>query len=178
MLGLSAFKDIQGEQATEVTREAENFVRPLLPRLSVGAMKRFHAQITIPAINLACNFRRSHVRYFLQYYLNPGVRSSQRPALAPQRKGRPVHLTERNEVDIIDVDSRKTLKSSQTLAVTRAGILGEEILTIHPALCRRKGDTEEVTLRKTLELIKLSAPLPSKTTKDIGDDANKPLLVN
>ncbi|MCJ1473627.1 hypothetical protein MMC13_002278 [Lambiella insularis] len=174
MLGLSAFKEVQGERATQVTREAESFIRPLLPTLGAEAMKRFHSQITLPAISLACSFRRSPVRYFLRYDLGPSVRSSQRPALAPQRKGRAINIAQRHEVDLLDVDSRKTLKANQGLAVARDGTLGEEILIIHPALSRRKGDAEEIMLRKTLELIKLLAPLPSKTTKDRSDDSTKP----
>jgi len=167
MLSLPAFKEVQGDMATEVTREAENFMSPLLPRLAPTAMKRFHAHITLPAIDLACNLRCSPVRYSFVYNIHEGQRPSIRPTLAPQRKGRPVKQTERGKVNMVDVNSQRLLKPSQILVATQDGTIGEEIMLLCPALCRRKGEGDEVVLRKTLHLVKLLAPIPVRAIKDI-----------
>ena len=166
MLNLQSFKEVQGDLATEVTREAENILGPLLPRLAPAAMKRFHSHITLSAIDLASNLRRSPVRYYFVYDIYHGQRPSIRPDLMPQKKGRPVNQAERGKVNIVDIDSRKTLKPSQALVMTQDGNIGEEIMLIHPALCCRKGEGDEVVLSKSLHLVKLLAPLPVKIIKN------------
>ncbi|MCJ1392988.1 hypothetical protein MMC18_005860 [Xylographa bjoerkii] len=166
MLNLPSFKAIQGDSATKVTREAENIFGPLLPRLAPSAMERFHFHITLPAIDLACNLRRSLIHYYFVYDIYEGQRPSIRPGLALQKKGRPVDQAERGKINIVDIDSHKTLKPSQALALMQDGKIGEEIMLIHPALCRRKGDGDEVTLRKSLHLVTLLEPLPIRVRKD------------
>lgn len=143
-----------------MTREAENFITPLLPRMAKGAFNRFHSQITLPAIDFASTLRRSPAHYHFIHALNQDLRLSSRPALTPLKKPRAVHKEELDRVDILDIDSRKTLKPTQSLAVTRDGYIADEIMCIHPALCRRKGDGAGTVLRKPLDLVKLLSPLP------------------
>ena len=160
ILGRPSFKDGQAKFAKDVTREAENFIAPLLPRLAKGAFSRFHSQITLPAIDFASTLRRSPAHYHFLHGLNQGLQLSSRPDLTPLKKPRSVHKAELDRVDVLDIDSRKTLKPNQSLAATREGYIGDEIMCIHPALCRRKGDGAGTVLRKPLDLVKLLSPLP------------------
>jgi hypothetical protein len=160
ILGRPNFKEGQGKSGKDVTREAENFIAPLLPRMAKGAFNRFHSQITLPAIDFASTLRRSPAHYQFVYALNQGLHLLSRPTLTPLKKPRTVHKSELDQVDVLDIDSRKTLKPNQNLAVTREGFVAEEIICIHPALCRRKGDGAGTVLRKPLDLVKLLYPLP------------------
>ena len=160
ILGRPNFKDGQGKLAKDVTREAENFITPLLPRLAKGAFNRFHSQITLPAIDFASTLRRSPAHYHFIFSLNQGLHLSSRPALTPLKKPRSVHKAELDRVDMLDIESRKTLKPNQNLAVARDGNIAEEVMCIYPALCRRKGDGGGTVLRKPLDLVKLLSPLP------------------
>jgi len=162
MYGLSSFRDVQATAATDITREAENSFAPLLPKLGKDAWKRFHAQITLPAIELSSTIRRSPVQYFFLYPHVQGGSPRVRPPLQPKKKPRAINETELEQVNLLDVESRKTLIGTQTLAATKDGSVGDEIFLIHPALVRRKGEGEKVILRKPLELVKLVTPLPRK----------------
>ena len=162
MLGLASFQDEHSKAANEVTREADDFITPLLPKLNRAAMKRFHAQITLPAISLACNLRCSPGQYYFSYGFSRRLHLPNRPALTPLTKGRLINEEELHQLNVVDIASRKTLKPNQALSMIQDGIIGEEIMLIHPGLCRRKGDGGAIILGKPVKLIRLLAPLPRK----------------
>ena len=169
MLGIPAFRQTQSKSANKVTREAEDFLRPLLPNLAEGAMKRFHAQITLPAIELASAMRCSPARYYFVFTpVDPGHHPSTRPAMAPLKRGRYIHRDELDSVSLVDIDSRKVIKSLKKVEVNPDGSIAEEIMLVHPGLCRYQAG-KDITLGKPVILVKMLNPLSREPKRDVEE---------
>lgn len=152
----SGFALRQREAALRITREAEDFLPPLLPNLKEGAMELFHSEITEIAIKFASTMKRSPAYYHFVFRLhsNANISNVCRPNLPLPGKGVPLFPSDVNMVDILDMESRTTLKPNMALYVGKDSSIGRRILIIHPALYRRT-ETEEILLRKQVVLTEL-----------------------
>ena len=147
----------QKEAARENTQEAVEFLRPLLPNLKKDAMAVFHSEITETAIKFASTMRRSSAYYHFVFRLSPNSHVSQlsnRPSLPSPGKGVPLLPSDLVKVNVLDMESRMTLKPNMALNINKDGSIGRTILIIHPALYRRTS-TEEILLRKQVVLTEL-----------------------
>ena len=147
----------QKEAARENTQEAVEFLQPLLPNLKKDAMAVFHSEITETAIKFASTMRRSSAYYHFVFRLGPNSHVSQlsnRPSLPSPGKGIPLLLSDLDKVNVLDMESRVTLKPNMALNKNKDGSIGRTIMIIHPALYRRTA-TEEILLRKQLVLTEL-----------------------
>ncbi|KAK3178858.1 hypothetical protein OEA41_000995 [Lepraria neglecta] len=147
----------QKEAARENTQEAVEFLQPLLPNLKKDAMAVFHSEITETAIKFASTMRRSSAYYHFVFRLGPNSHVSQlsnRPSLPSPGKGVPLFPSDLDKVNVLDMESRMTLKPNMALNINKDGSIGRTILIIHPALYRRAA-TEEILLRKQVALTEL-----------------------
>ena len=160
MIAWSAIPDseeIKFERAGDVTREADKFLRPLLPRSTSDAFDVFHRDITLAAIELAGNMRRSTSAYRFTSLVNRGNPRMKRSTLPPFGHGGLVSISDFTQSEILDIDSNRNLKPSR-LEPNADGSVGDRIMTIYPALCRRGGDGD-IVVSKGLLLVELKKPL-------------------
>ena len=150
-------EEIKVERADDVTREAGDFLGPLLPKCTSDAFIVFHHDITLAAIELAGNMRRSTSAYHFTSLVNRGDPRMKRPTLPPFRHGGLVHISDFTQSEILDIDSNRKLKPSR-LEPNADGSVGDRIMTIYPALCRR-GKNGDILVSKELLLVELSKPL-------------------
>ena len=149
----SAYPSRQKEFAKSVTIEAADFLEPLLPKRAKNAMNAFHREITEPAVNFACILRKSSASYEFLFMADPTLHQNKRPELPPLEKNSLLFPGELERSEILDIETRKTLKPSR-LEQGRDGSIGNRILIIHPALYRRRAD-DEILLGKQLLLAQL-----------------------
>lgn len=116
-------------------------------------MQAFHREITEPAVKLACTLRRSSASYDFVFMVTPQVYQTQRPDLPPPEKGGLVFPADLDRSEILDIETRKTLKPNR-LEPNRDGSIGNRIMIIHPALYRCRGE-EKILLGKQLLLAQL-----------------------
>ena len=160
MIALSAIADseeIKPEKANDVTREARDFLGPLLPRSTSDAFDVFHRDITLAAIELAGNMRRSTSAYHFTPLVDRGEPKMKWCTLPHFGHGGLVHISDFTQSDIVDIDSARNLKPSR-LEPNEDGSIGERIMTIYPALCRR-GRDGDVLVSKELLLVELRKPV-------------------
>ena len=160
MIALSAipdFEEIKPEKAIDVTREAEDFLGPLLPRSTSDAFNVFHHDITLAAVELAGNMRRSTSAYHFTSLVDRGDPKMKRFTLPQFGHGGLVHISDFTQSEILDIESNRSLKPSR-VEKNAHGWIGDRILTIYPALCRR-GRDEDIVVSKELLLVKLTKPL-------------------
>ena len=150
-------EDTKIEKASKVTREADDFLRPLLPKCTSDAFTVFHHDITLAAIELAGNMRRSTSAYHFTLLVNRGDPRMKRRTLPPFRHGGLVHISDFTQSEILDIDSNRVLKPSR-LEPNADGSIGDRIMTIYPALCRR-GKNGDIMVSNELLLVELSKPL-------------------
>ena len=163
MIAWSAIPDTEKskvENAIAVTREAEEFLRPLLPRHTSDAFNVFHHEITMAAIELAGTMRRSTSTYHFTSLVDRGHDDTKRPTIPPFGHGGLVHISDFARSEVLDIDSNRSLKPSR-LEPNADGSVGDRILTIYPALCRR-GRDEDVVVSKELLVVELKKPLQSR----------------
>ena len=163
MIAWSAIPDsgkIKSERANEVTREAEDFLAPFLPKRTSDAFSVFHRDITLAAIELAGKMRRSTSTYHFTSLVDSADHKMKRFTLPSFGKGGLVHISDFTGSEILDIDSNRNLKPSR-VEKNADGWIGDRILTIYPALCRR-GRDENIVVSKELLLVELSKPLPSR----------------
>lgn len=146
----SAYPSRQTEFAKLVTMEAQDFLEPVLPKRGTNAFKTFHREITMPAVNLACTFRRSSASYEFIFTADPKLYQNERPPLETGGLLFPGNL---GNSDIIDIETRKTMRPGR-LEQGKDGSFGNRIMIIHPALYRRRGN-DEILLGKQLLLAQL-----------------------
>ena len=155
-----------------MTQEAGDFIIPLCHKLGEGAMKRFHAQITLPAVAFASALRRSTSRYCFTFIPASKEKSTVRPTLLTTgNKPRAVYGHDIRVFNLIDMDSGKALKADQQITANKDGIIGEQAMIVHPALCRSVRDGPDVALGKPLVLVKLLQPLHRRGI--VGSVSNK-----
>ena len=160
MIAWSAIPDSEKsklERAIEVTREADEFLRPLLPKHTSDAFNIFHRDITTAAIELAGTMRRSTSTYHFTSLVDRGHHGTKRPTLPPFGHGGVVQISDFTRSEILDIDSNRNLKPSR-LEPSADGSVGDRIMTIYPALCRRGGD-DDILVSKELLLVELRKPV-------------------
>ena len=150
-------EDIKFDRAKEVTREADDFLKPLLPKRTSDAFAVFHQDITLAAIELAGTMRRSTSAYHFASLVDRGHPSMKRLTLPPVGHGGLVHISDFSQSEILDIESNRNLKPSR-LEPNEDGSIGERIMTIYPALCRR-GRDENILVSKELLLVELRNPV-------------------
>ena len=129
------FASHQTKATVRITKEAEVFLKPLLPDMTEGVMKVFHQDVTEAAASLA-----SIVRLFQL----PAITSALRPIaiLIPRmdrRSSQTYRAIDSIEVILTDLKS-KPLKPGPMLNVTGKNVIGEQILLVQPGLYpRRRG---------------------------------------
>ena len=163
MIAWSAIPDTDNykyDKANDVTREAAEFLRPLLPRHTSDAFKVFHHEITMAAIEFAGNMRRSTSTYHFTSLVDRGHHGTKRPTIPPFGHGGLVQISDFARSEVLDVDSNRTLKPSR-LEANADGSVGDRVLTIYPALCRR-GRDEDIVVSKELLLVELNKPLQNR----------------
>ena len=143
--------------ANEVTREAEDFLGPLLLKQTRNAFHIFHRDITLPAVELAGTMRQSTSSYKFVFLVDRGDHGVKRPTLPPLGHGGHVSIGDFNQSDVLDVESSRILKASR-LEVNEDGSIGRRIMTIHPGVCRR-GRDEDILVSKELVLVELTKPM-------------------
>ena len=163
MIAWSAIPDTDKskfEKANDVTREADEFLRPLLPRHTSDAFKVFHREITMSAVELAGTMRRSTSTYHFTSLVDRGHHGTKRPTIPPFGHGGLVQISDFTRSEVLDIDSNRSLKPSR-LEPNADGSVGDRILTVYPALCRR-GKDEDIVVSKELLLVELKKPLQSR----------------
>lgn len=165
------------EMATQrITREASEFLEPLLPRRVPGAMSAFHRDITIPAINLASTMRQSTANYRFVFRLTSNEYMEGRPPLPRPGKGSLLYKADLAEIDVLDVGSRITLKKGRAYEEAKDGSIAESILVVHPALYRKR-TTESSLLSKRVVLAELLKP-PQRRGQPRDVEGSRGLLDN
>ena len=133
------------------------FLDPVLPRSTSEAFNVFHRDITLAAIELAGNMRRSISIYHFTSLVGQGRPRMKRSTLPRFGHGGLVHISDFTRSEILDIDSNRNLKPSR-LESNADGSIGDRIMTIYQALCRR-GRDEDVLVSKELLLVELRKPL-------------------
>ena len=159
MIAWSAIPDPENfnEKASQVTREADHFLGPLLPERTSDAFVVFHRDITLAAIELAGTMRRSTSAYHFTSLVDRGHPRMKRYTLPPVGHGGLVHISDFSQSEILDLESNRNVKPSR-LEPNEDGSIGERIMTIYPALCRR-GRDENILVSKELLLVELRNPV-------------------
>ena len=163
MIAWSAIPDseaIKFERAKEVTLEADDFLAPLLPKRTADAFEVFHRDITLAAIELAGTIRRSTSAYRFTSLVDRGDHKMKRFTVPSIGHGGLVHISDFTGSEMLDIESNRNLKPSR-VEKNADGWIGDRILTIYPALCRR-GRDEDIVVSKELLLVELSKPLPRR----------------
>ena len=156
----------QEEAAQDITKEASEFLEPLLPHRKHGAMSKFHNEVTMPAIKLASTMRRSTSNYRFVYRVAPNTYSEERPPLPRPGEASRLYKADLQDMDIVDVGTHIKLKKHKEYKEAKDGSIGESILVVHPAL-HRMGPTEGISLSKQVTLANLFKPPPrGGTTRD------------
>ena len=150
-------KEIKFERAKELTLEADEFLAPLLPKHSSDAFEVFHRDITLVAIELAGTMRRSTSAYHFISLVDRGHPRMKRHTLPPFGHGGLVHISDFTRSEILDIESNRNLKPGR-LEPDADGSVGDRIMTIYPALCRRGADGD-IVVGKELLSVKLTKPL-------------------
>ena len=154
---MPGFERIKLKRADEVTRTAEKFLAPLLPERTSDAFKVFHRNITLAAIELAGNMRRSASAYHFASFVDRGDPNMKRFILPPFGHGGLAYISDFTQSDIADIDSARNLKPSR-VEPNEDGSIGQRIMTIYPGLCRR-GRDGDVLVSKELLLVELRRPV-------------------
>ena len=150
-------EDLKLERASEVTRLAGDFLGPLLTKCTSDAFIVFHRDITLAAIELAGTMRRSTSAYHFTSLVDRGHPRMKRSTLPPFGHGGLVHISDFIRSEVLDIDSNKNLKPNR-LEPNADGSIGNRIMTIYPALCRR-GRDKDILVSKELLLVELRKPV-------------------
>lgn len=153
--------------ASGLTDDALAFIQPLCSKLGENAMKRFFKQISLPAVSFASCLQRSASRYYLTFGPE-GSMMPRLPLVSADDKTRTVYVTDIRRFQLVDFDTRRTLRVDQRISANKSGMIGEQVLPIHPTICRSVGKERYVSLGKARVLVKLHDPLlrPSQSRLD------------
>lgn len=140
-----------------INDEARDFLEPLLPRRAPSAMSAFHRDITMPAVKLASTMRQSTANYHFVFRVSSNRYEEGRPPLRPPGKGSLLYKSDLEEIDVLDVGTRITLKKGRDYEAAKDGSIAESILEVHPALfCKRA--TESILLSRQVVLADMFGP--------------------
>ena len=164
------------EKATQIiTKIADDFLSPVLPKMAEGALQRFHQEITMPAVKLDSAIRRSINSYRFVFGRDSRASQSPRPPLDEGKERRKLFKEDVEKFEIIDVDSRRRLRPNQPLVHTQKGVVGEQLLLIHPALYRQRREGNDILLKKAVIVAKMFESMTSRG-KPTSHDSNKNYL--
>lgn len=149
------YKDLREEQGIQWTKDLFNMLSASCPNLFGGTevMKRFHDQVTIPAIALVSQLQGLASPYKLGM-VNKNLLSSER-------------FTKDNlsEVVAVDLETGKTLKPGSAIVSDRKGVIGNYVLPLEPSLHRVNEGTKETELRQETWLVKLDHALGGRAPR-------------
>lgn len=145
------------EDAQKISRQASDFLEPVLPRRTSGAMSAFHRDITMPAIRLASTLRQSTANYHFVFRVASDLYDERRPALRRPGNRLLLYKIDLEDVDVLDVGSRITLKKGRHYEEASDGSIADSILVMHPALYRERA-TEKILLSRQVVLADLFKP--------------------
>ncbi|KAF6226264.1 hypothetical protein HO133_009130 [Letharia lupina] len=152
--GFSTFleKDTQ-----KIRQEASEILEPLLQRRARGAMSAFDRDIIMPAIRLASTLRQSTAKYHFVFRVVSNKHEEKPPALQKPGNRLLLYKSDLEDIDVLDVGSRITLKKGRNYEEASDGSIAESILVVHPALYRET-PTERILVSRQLVLAKLLKP--------------------
>ncbi|KAI9836587.1 MAG: hypothetical protein M1819_001219 [Sarea resinae] len=158
------YKGCQDKIAQAIREAAMGLLEPFLPEDSelAAVSKSFHEEIILPAIRLHQDLRLSSSRYAFEYQAK--VEDADR-----RSSGSPIFLKDLQRLELIDVDTERTLKPDSSVRYTDDGCIGHLVLVVHPQLARKASDEErKIIIRKPVVLVRLLAPVRSRGQGPLG----------
>ena len=138
MCARSRFPRLQQEHARSITREAASMLESILPNVSTDALTKLQDEVIMPAVVLAMKIRCSTTHYYFDFTKLSGIQPQNLEA-----------------VQLRNVKSGKRIPSSHTYISDATGIIAQGLLTIQPALYRRRPGMEDAVLSPAVLLAKL-----------------------
>ena len=137
-----------------IAEELFIYLRSVFPGLVKDSLIRLYENVVKRAAELEANIRLSYTKYIFSKLSSTLVP----PFEALTRKRASKFL-------LIDVQSRKTLKSDTPMTPNSHGYVGVPLLMMEPALHRVGKDGKLTELRRTKYLFEPYAPLPRQSRK-------------
>lgn len=138
MCARSRFPRLQQEHARAISKEAAFGLESILPKVSSTALAKLQDEVIIPAVVLATKIRCSFTHYYFDFIKLSGIQRQNLDA-----------------VQLRNVKSGKRIPSSHAYISDATGIIGQDLLTIQPALYRRRPGMEDAVLSPAVLLTKL-----------------------
>ena len=158
------FASHQIEATVRITKEAEAFLKSLLPVMTEGGMKVFHQDVTEAAVSLASIIRCSTTSYYLSFatYRDPDTIDGL--SFLTDAQGDRLHRSDLDRFKIRDIRSRKPLKPGPAFKAMGENVTGEQILLVQPGLYRRRRGAEGIMLKKPVILAQIPEnPVPHRS---------------
>ena len=139
MCACSSFPRLQQQRARSISKEAASGLDSVLRDVSTEALSKFRNEVIMPAIVLATKIRCSTTHYYYDFTKISAIQSQDLHA-----------------VQLRDVESGKRIPSGHKYISDTTGTICQALLTIQPALYRRRPGMESVVLRPAILLAKLT----------------------
>lgn len=120
-------------------------------------MSAFDRDIIMPAIRLAKTLRQSTANYHFVFRVASNKHEEKRPALRKPGNRLLLYKSDLEDIDVLDVGSKITLKKGRHYEEASDGSIADSILIVHPALYR-ESTTERILVSRQLVLAELSKP--------------------
>ena len=118
------------------------------------AMKRFHDQVTVPAMTIVSKLQGLASAYVLNM-VSKNLLNCER-----------VTREDLKTVVAIDLETGRTLKPSSVVVSDREGFIGEFVLSLEPSLHRANEGMSDTNLRRETWLVRLDYALGSRAPED------------
>jgi len=126
---------------------------PIINNEQHGSLVRFYEKVILPSVKLATAIQTSSNRYIF----------SPRPSDRLELGWRKVGMEALEDVKMIDVKTRRTLKMNSPIVADRDGYIGKPLLQVEPELVRLTRTKEtNILLRRSTFLIELCNPLEQR----------------